>query len=399
MSSCLCGLFLFLLLSDSRLIRFTLAILAIAFCFFIIQASARFGFSRLLGRFATTANYLPAADEAVRITPSDPEAHRSRARVLSRQQNAVEASKALESAASLRHRDDYLWLELGNAREEAGDQQGALVALDQAVRWAPYYAHTHWQRGNLLLRMGRTAEAFTELRTATAANQTYLPSLMDLAWGISGENVAAAQQLIGITNERERQSFAGFLARRGELREAFLISYESVTLPAVFNAGFEEPLVAPKTVFGNWTVSTDRTDSKLAIDVAEKFSGEKSLQITMNGQWDPATSLLSQTVVVDPGQTYHVSFAVMTKDMATGGPPVIAITDATNGQLLGKSEGFPSTPTWTTLNFDFKTLPASEAVVIRLQRNNCAAAPCPIFGVVWLDEVKMEPQKSTKSIN
>lgn len=392
-----------MLRSDSRLIRFIVAILAIAFCFFIIQASARFGFSRLLGRFATTANYLPAADEAVRITPSDPEAHRARARVFSRQQKPVEASKALESAANLRHRDDYLWLELGNAREEAGDQQGALVALDQAVRWAPYYAHTHWQRGNLLLRMGRTAEAFAELRTAAAANQTYIASLMDLAWGISGENVATAEQLIGITNELERQSFAGFLARRGELREAFLVWYESdparVGLPALFNAGFEEPLVAPKTVFGNWTVTTDRNNSKLAIDVAEKFSGERSLQITLNGQWDPATSLLSQTVIVEPGQTYRVSFAVLTKDMATGGPPVIAVTDATTGQLLGKSEGFPSTPSWTTLNFDFKTLPASEAVVIRLQRNNCATAPCPIFGVVWLDEVKIEPQKGAKSTN
>lgn len=393
------GSILLLLPSDSRLIRFTVAILAIAFCCFIIQASARFGFSRLLGRFATTANYLPAVDEAVRITPSDPEAHRARARILSRQQKPVEASKALESAVSLRHRDDYLWLELGNAREEAGDQQGALIAFDQAVRWAPYYAHTHWQRGNLLLRMGRTAEAFAELRTAAATNQTYLPSLMDLAWGISGENVAAAQQLIGITNERERQSFAAFLARRGELREAFLISYESVTLPALFNAGFEEPLVAPKTAFGNWTVSTERNNSKLAIDVAEKFSGEKSLQITLNGQWEPSASLLSQTVIVDPGQTYRISFAVMTKDMATGGPPVIAITDATNGQLLGKSEGFPSTPSWNTLNLDFTTLPASEAVVIRLQRNNCATSPCPIFGVVWLDDIKIEPQKGAKSTN
>ena len=235
------------------LIRFAVAILAIAFCLFIIQASARFGFSRLLGRFATTANYLPAADEAVRIAPSDPEAHRARARVLSRQQKPVEASTALESAANLRHRDDYLWLELGNAREEAGDQQGALVALDQAVRWAPYYAHTHWQRGNLLLRMGRTAEAFAELRTAAAANQTYLPTLMDLAWGISRENVAAAEQLIGITNERERRSFAGFLARKGELREAFFILYGSdpakATLPVVFNAGFEDPLVPAEDCF------------------------------------------------------------------------------------------------------------------------------------------------------
>jgi hypothetical protein len=70
---------------------------------------------------------------------------------------------------------------------------------------------------------------------------------------------------------------------------------------------------------------------------------------------------------------------------------VIVVNDASNNQLLGKSENLPTATTpWTNLSFDFTTLPTSQAAVIRLQRNNCASSPCPIFGTLWLDEFYVE---------
>src|SRR6185369_5090313 len=162
-----------------------LLILAIGLCLFLIQASARFGVSRIFTRAALATNSIEGADAAVQLTPSDPEAHRARATVLNRLQKPDEAARSLEIATALRYRDDYLWIDLGNTREELGDTQGSLAALDQAVRWAPYYAHTHWQRGNLLLRVGRANDAFTDLHRAASANPRYLPNLIDLAWGIS----------------------------------------------------------------------------------------------------------------------------------------------------------------------------------------------------------------------
>jgi hypothetical protein len=42
------------------------------------------------------------------------------------------------------------------------------------------------------------------------------------------------------------------------------------------------------------------------------------------------------------------------------------------------------------LNFTFTSLATTEAAVIRLQRNNCDASPCPIFGVLWLDEIQIQ---------
>ena len=376
-----------------QLMRVALTLLTIGLCLFFIQASARFGFSRLLTRSALISNSVSVADEAVLLSPSDPEAHRARATILNRLQMPGEAVKSLEAAVTLRYRDDYLWIELGNTKEELGNTAGALAAMDQAVRWAPYYAHTHWQRGNLLLRMGRPDDAFAELRTAATANQTYFPNLIDLAWGVSRGDVKVAEDLIDIKNDSERTAWIRFLFASKAFREAFKLSGRSDS--SIVNGGFEEPLILNETGFG-WIVSPEHKN-RLAIDVSEKLDGAKSLQINLAGNWAPATALLFQTVIVDPETTYRLTFAVKTKDLVTGGPPVVIVSDATNGQLLGKSENFPTaTSSWTSLNFDFTTLPTSQAVVIRLQRNNCDSSTCPIFGTLWLDQFRIEQTKTTE---
>jgi len=388
-----------------------------------MQAAARVGFSRLIARYALIENSVSAADEAVRLSPSDPETHRSRAIVSTRLQQPAEAVKSLERSTSLRYRDDYLWIELGNAREEVGDTSGALAAMDQAVRWAPHYAHTHWQRGNVLLRIGRTAEAFGELRTAVAANGGYLPNMIDLAWGISRENVETTDKLLAIKDDTERLALIRYLANKGKGKEAIaqirLLSAplrtedkdEVVRLlfsakafndafvlwtptsdyrtPSLINGDFEDSKILSEPGFGGWFITHGQGKIRMAIDVAEKFAGTKSLQLTFDGEWNPGTPLISQTILVSPNTIYPVSFSVKTKELATGGPLMLTVNDADSGELLGKSDHFPSTDSWVTLNFEFTTLETSKAVVIRLQRSNCDSSPCPIFGTVWLDAISI----------
>src|SRR5688500_7511397 len=113
--------------ANLRSVRVVVAILSVAFCLFLIQTSARIGFSRLIARYALCANSIPAADEAVRLTPSDPDAHRVRAAVLNRLKSPAEARGSLEAATSLRYRDDYLWLELGQTREDLGEDRKSVA--------------------------------------------------------------------------------------------------------------------------------------------------------------------------------------------------------------------------------------------------------------------------------
>jgi tetratricopeptide (TPR) repeat protein len=367
--------------------RVGVSLLAIALCLFLIQTSVRFGFSRLLTRYALVTHSTSVADAAVQLNPSDPEAHRARAAAYNYEQRYDEAARSLESALASRYRDDYLWVELGNTREELGDTTGALAALDQAVRWAPYYAHTHWQRGNLLLRMNRANEAFDDLRQAATANRKYLPTLIDLTWGISKGDLNTTESLINLSSDTERLALVRYLGSKS-FRDAFKLAHGSA-FTSFLNGGFEDPLLLNDVTFG-WIVTPDQKH-RFAVDVSEKLAGAKSLQVNFDGAWTPGTALLSQTLVVDPSRTYRISFAVKTKDLVTGGPPIITARDASNNQLLGKSENVPTTTTpWRTLSFELTTLPSSQAAVIRFERTGCDSAQCPIFGTLWLDQFQIE---------
>jgi tetratricopeptide (TPR) repeat protein len=403
-------------MSRRSVARVVLALVAIGVCLLLMQSAARVGFSRLLSRYAVSANSLPAADQAIRLTPDDPEAHRARGVVLTRSRNLADAEASLETAASLRPSDAGVWLALGNTREELGDNDGALAAFNEAVSAAPYYGQTHWQRGNLLLRLERYDEAIGDLRQAATSDRRFLPNVIDLAWGLSGGGARRVEELIPLNDDRDRLEFARFLARKGKgpevaeqivsldaslseenkeelirllvasrnLPEAFKLWKGSETSDGFVNGMFEDPLVFDNNYF-RWQISKSHPNVKFAIDVSEKFSGEKSLQVSFTGEWNPAAVLLSQTLVLEPGR-YRINFAVKTKDLVTGGPPRIVITKSTNNQILGKSDPFPpAAGSWSSLGVEF-VLPSTEAVDVGLVRDSCATSPCPIFGFVWLDE-------------
>ena len=387
--------------------------------------AARFGYARLLGKYAVAASSIRAADEAVALAPADAEVHRARARVLNRLQMPGEARMSFETASRLRYRDDYLWLELGRTREELGDTTAALAAFDQAVRYAPYYAHTYWQRGNLKLRMGQYNEAFDDLRAAAASRKSYVPSLIDLAWGISRGDAKTAEQLIQIGTDQDRFTFARFLAQKGKGKEsveqfrllvagssdenrralvreliagkAFREAFElwrpdpSLKPPVILNGGFEDAidLGSPDSTFG-WIVF-GKSEAKIVRDESEKLSGRASLLLGLNGNWNAPAETITQTIVVEPERRYRISFGVKTKDVVTGGPPAIAVRDLASNQVLGQSEAFPTPSSgWQTMRFEFSTTPVTQAILLEFTRVANGCSPCPIFGELWLDDFVIE---------
>jgi hypothetical protein len=272
--------------------------------------------------------------------------------------------------------------------------------------------------------MRRPEEAFNDLRQAATANPNYTPNLIDLAWGISEGDINTTEYALEIKDDTTRLALIRFLAQKGKgkeavdqinklsaplsaekqnevarllfagkaFREAFSVWRSANNINSaepLINGSFEEPIALRDNSFG-WIIATDEKNHA-AIDVSEKLNGAKSLQINFDGAWTTGTPLLSQTIVVDPDTTYRLSFAVKTKDLVTGGPPLLLINDANNNQLLGQSENFSTaTKDWRTLSLNFDTLATSQAVIIRLQRDNCDSSPCPIFGTLWLDQFHIE---------
>lgn len=401
-------------------VRIAFSILALAACFLVIWLSARAGFSRLLARYAVVSDSLAAADAAVKLTPDDPEAHRARSAVLRFDGRLEEAAKESELAISLRPQDDLLWLELGSNRDALDDNEGSLAALTESVRRAPYYAHPRWQRGNVLLRMGRYDEAFADLRQAAQSDVDFVPSLIDLAWGISRSDAGLTEQLAGINTPAMHLAFARFLAARGKgpealqqfrtagsasdqirlalvrqltgnklFREAFEIWASGMNAPlkppAVYDGGFEGTLSLDEEAFG-WRLIKGQAAVSLSVDSTQKQSGEKSLRIQFNGEASPGLPLVAQWIIVEPSHRYRVSFAARTQELVTGGLPIVTAQDAATRQDLAHSDPIRATGSdWQVMSFEFTPNATTNAVELSLRRENCPTSPCPIFGYVWLD--------------
>jgi hypothetical protein len=341
--------------------------------------------------------------------------------------DVIGAAEELELAVSLRPRDDYLWLQLGVIRDELR-QPEALLAFNESVRLAPYYGHPRWQRGNFLLRSGNYDEAFADLRTAAVSNRTLVPTLIDLAWGVSRKNPELTQRWAGITDDKMRIAFALFLARQGKARDAleqfrackvvpnqvrtellqelitangFHEAFEiwkgiersgDSTATSIHDGDFESRDGFDNTGFG-WRFSQTLQGTRLSLDRDQAQSGSQSVLINFQGYSEPASVLLSQLVIVEPDRRYRVKFGARTKEMVTGGLPVITVTDAGGDKKqLGQSNGIES-DSWSPVSFEFKTTSTTEAIMLGLQRKGCSSNPCPIFGSLWLDNFSIEELK------
>jgi tetratricopeptide (TPR) repeat protein len=389
-----------------------------------MKSAASFGLSKILSRYSLVANSVAAANEAVKLNPNDAEAHRARAVVLNNSGLKGDAAKEMEVAVSLRPRDDLLWMEVGILRDGNGDADSALVAFNHSVRLAPSYGHPHWQRGNLLVRLGRYDEGFSDLRLAAASNRDFLPGLMDLAWGISREDARLTEDLVQFQDDQARLALSRFFAHRRKNQEA-LQQFRSITTPisegaradlvrtliqskafleafeiwksgsvnlnsasTIQDGGFEQDLILDQSGFG-W--QAPKYDNVIfALDVNEPHSGARSLRITFDG-YDNSAAVLAQLVLIKPERRYRVSFAVKTKDLVTGGLPTLKVVDASSEKVLSASQNFQgATSDWTTMTVDFTTFPSSTAVFLRLERNACSSSPCPVFGHVWLDSFAVD---------
>ena len=408
-------------------VRIVCSVIGLAVCVLLILIAGRFGFARLLERYSLVTKSIPAAAQAVRLSPADADAHRALAQTFQNLQLYREAEREFALAASLRPKDDFLWLDLGTVRDQLEDSNGALNAFDQAVARAPYYAHTHWQRGNVRLRLGRYDEAFAELREAAKSNRVFLPTLLDLAWALSNGDLNTTQQLAGISSSYERVALTRFLAQRGKGRETLDLYRESAkdfsedqhreivrelmashnypeayaiwrtdhsASPTEINdGGFEGPINFDDIGFG-WIVSHDLAKVEISQDATAKDSGLRSLRVAYNGDLRTKESTLSQTILVKPLQHYKINFAVKAKQILSGGLAILAVKDARTSTAISQSQPLQQDiDLWQHQSFEITTPADCDAVILQLVRKECSSNPCPIFGVLWLDSFSIEEIK------
>lgn len=333
-----------------------------------------------------------------------------------------------EEVVRLSPNDFRYWIELGRAYEQAEQPEKAEMALRRAVELAPTYTFPHWQFGNFYLRQNRSEEAFAELRKTTERSIVYREQVFSLAWDYFDKDPERVEALAADTPD-VRSTLALFYAARGSadnalrvwntltdeqkptymdtakriarslfekqrFRESLEFSRQTGIDPeaqfeSVTNGGFEKFIGPPdETLFG-WRVYRNEAKVDVLPDSSVKFEGIRSLRVSFKGYSKVDLHNVVQSVAVQPGGRYRLSFVVRTDNLRSGGPPVLQIISGRENKGIAASEPFEAgSADWKPVTIEFTAPEDFDSVLIRTGRVSCGEE-CPISGTIWYDDFRL----------
>jgi len=379
------------------------------------------------------ADGIAMARLAARWAPDSAVAHWRLGSLQERNFSAANLAAAVDEyrqAVEVEPNDYRYWMELGRALEATGDRDNGEKALRRAVELAPSYSNPRWQYGNLLLRAGRTEEAFAELSRAAEADATMQPPVFALASQIFGDDQtkiatalptaslrlqfalslinakkvdealrmiqtvgAADRKLATATFDEMVKSLVAanyYHAALSLLRETQTNAAELPSSEQVWNGGFETPLTGNDKRPFHWVIDFE-SQAQVTTDNSHAHSGQSSLKIAFKSANKLDSIPVWQTVIIEPDTQYKLQFYVRTDGLASARPPQLAVKDLA-GQTLATSPPAPAgTNDWQLVTLSFKTAKKEEGMLLTFYREQCGKDPiCPIFGSVWYDDFNLQ---------
>ncbi|MDQ3132254.1 MAG: tetratricopeptide repeat protein [Acidobacteriota bacterium] len=409
----------------SRTILSALALFCLIIAFFFAKWC-------LANALATQADFKELADIAVAAAPDDPQTHQISAILLEKTFLPEDLSKSVEEyekATALSPHNYLYWLALGRAREQTGDADGAEKALRKASQLAPNYAQVRWTLGNALLRQEKSAEAVSEIRRAIQSDPNLTSPAISAFWQIYEGDVSQTRQAIGDSSEANA-ALAVFLARQSRFDEASeiwnslpselkatglkksgeellgqftaakkyraaqRISAEifggeavNAAFEQITNGGFEADVKMQNAGIFEWQIA-DGSQPQIGLDNQIRRSGERSLLLIFNSTDGKTFRPVSQTATVAPEKSYRLS-VFFKAELKTSAGLKWEIADAADGKILGSTAAIAGNADWTNAAINFTTAKTTEAVIIRLTRENCQSLICPISGKIWFDDFSL----------
>ena len=371
------------------------------------------------------------AEITIRLAPDDPQTHYALAALSEKTflpEDLPVSIAEYEQAAALSPNDFRLWFALGKARERNGDAAGAELALGKALELAPNYAEIQWTLGNVLLRRGKTVEAFVEIRKAAEGDSKFTSPAVSTAWQIFGGDFAQIKQSLGdsakinsalviflakqklfdeamkVWNTLPREEKKNDLKQNGEeffremlaakrFRDALRIQTEigetgNFAPGKIFNGGFETEVKTKDASVFEWQIANG-LQPQIGFDDRERRGGNRSLVIVFNSLDGRDFRSVSQTIAIEPGKNYRFE-AFYKSDLKTPATFRWEIFDASNDKVLAATDSISANADWTNLQTEFNASETVQAVTIRLARESCRAGICPITGKVWFDDFSIK---------
>jgi tetratricopeptide (TPR) repeat protein len=379
---------------------------------------------------------IEGADLALKFSPHDPLIYWQRGGVyfnasdedLMDERLSV-ALNDLRQAARMNPEDYRVWLTLGRVLDRTGSTAEARAALDRALQLAPRHFEPRWALGNHLLRAEDRDASFAQMRLALANRPSALPIVFDYAWAVyQGDGKAIAEALAPPAEVKAQM--ISLLISRGEVEEGLAVWREADSpglkdvqrvTESLINAGrfaeaydiwtkaeipdrpssdahsllangsFEQTFSSEsKTPFYAWRTIRPSV-VRVTLDRKDQIAGEQSLRIGFNLEQNAAIILAAQTIPVKPQKRYCLNFFVKTEGLESLSTPLVEIYDSADmKRARAATAPFPTRDNnWTDYVISLDTVADTEALTIRLLRPPCAESPCPISGIIWVDDFKL----------
>ncbi len=397
-------------------------------CVIVIYFFAKWFFANTI---AQHADIQQVADLAVDLAPNDPESHLSSAILYDKSFIFSDLPKSVteyEKTVALSPYDFRWWFELGKARERNGDAEGAEAALQKSLELAPNYSQVQWTLGNILLREGKSDEAFAQIRRAAESDPAFANPAIMSAWQIYQGDTAQIKNYVG-NSVNLRAAFAAVLVKEKRFDDALQVwnslpeelktndlkvigeniyqkmieakKYRSalqiysqifglddkrLAVGKITNGGFEFEASETLGVF-DWQIA-DGVEPQIGIDNIQKHGENTSLKLIFASSDGKVFRNISQTVAVEPGKRY-VFESFYKAELKTLTTVRWEIVDASEGKTLATTEAIATNADWTSLKAEFIVPETVEGVTIRLVRVTCASTLCPISGKVWFDDFSL----------
>lgn len=392
---------------------------------------------------ADRAPGVEGANLALEWDSSNPEFLVRRARLLQTELEYFDLPSARadwEQALQL-HPDYWLyWLEYGRHLEMAGRPTEAEKSFLRAIRLSPYNGRYRWELANFYLRQGAWQKALSPLQEALDLEDTFLDSAAllllvtrssrdvveriwparptavrkffhflvrywDRAESVWGDDILQQwwQRLVSLESgvDLSPVHFEGFLnqlllrnrlqtARRAWVqvmeRQGMATKEFAAGREFVWNGDFEnrthyEP-------FGWQIRETNAFEIRSA--PLEGVSNSTALRLRFRGRDNPHFENLRQTLVLEPGKAYRLTFSAKVRHLLSESGFYWALRDLRGGwEKRGGS--IHRAPKWRAFSEVIFVPPETELVELSLQGLPSDRAMDRLATELWIDEVSLRP--------
>lgn len=343
--------------------------------------------------------------------------------------------EAYQKATRLSPQNAQDWADLGAAYDWAGRPNDALAAFRRAQQLFPNSPDIAWRVANFCIRSGKTEEGLPSLRKVLLGGSVPRRDVFALAVRATRDNPKILSEVLPPKSSILTE-YLNFQIGRDDISAAEQVWHRMVELNLSFAPRdafpYLDALIAHRKLAelsGAWSVLTNRFPSEVgvadagvrdgnlltngsfereilnggfdwrivpvkganvSVDPENRLDGVRALRIDFDSTENLNYWHVFQYVRVKTETRYHFSGHMRALGITTDSGPSFEIYDAYDMKKLFLSgDGLVGTSNWSAQEFNFKTGPNTELLIVRVARRPSTKLANKIGGTVWVDQVAL----------